>query len=787
MGKALSSKLLRDARQLRGPASAIGLVVAAGVAALVSLVSTLHSLSGARDAYLARYRFADVFVRLAPTSERIVGEVVDIPGVADVQGRLVEDARLAGLGVLATGRLQSLGGPGGAALNDLHLREGRLPQADLPGEAVVSEAFAKAHGLRPGATVKALVRGRELQLRLSGIVLSPEYVYQIREGDLAPDDRRFGIFWLPHRQLARALGLEGAVNELSLTLVVRGDEAEVIERLDRLLARHGGLGAISRDDQLSYRYLAEELRQLWSSGTSIPIVFLLVASFLLNVVMSRLVKTQRMQIAMLKAFGYSNARIAAHYLSLALGVSLVGVLVGVLLGAWLGHELTVLYTRFFRLPDFRFDLDVGVSVAAGGFAFLAAGLGSLGAIRQATRLMPAEAMRPEAPPVYRPTRIERLGLVWLVSPAWRMILRRMERRPWRTLSSTLAIAAATAILVVGLFFDDAIAHVVDFQLGVLQRHDLVLSFTSARSTSARHEVERLSGVTRAQGFVAVPVELGAGGRRRRVAVLGLSPADELRRVVDIEGRWLALPQHGLILSSELARQLELVPGDSVEVRVLERNGRRQRLTLAAVVRDVAGLSAYMRLDAAQRLMRKGNVYSGLFVVTDSTPPGEALLAALGRMPHLAAVSEVGTALRGFQETFGRALLVMKLIMAAFAAVIAVGVIYNDGRVALAERQHELATLRVLGFTTGEIARLFLGELMLVVVVALPVGLALGHGLARAIIASTPKDLYVIPLVIELSTYVSAALIIAGATAIMAFPLARQLARLDLVATLKARD
>jgi putative ABC transport system permease protein len=393
----LDRKLLRDLWALKGQAFAISLVIGAGVAMFIMYLSTFHSLRLTQQAYYDRYRFADVFAGLTRAPLYLRDRVAAIPGVARVDARVVVDVNLdvPELTEPATGRLIGIDVPVRPMLNDLFLRRGRHPAPGRPDEVLVSEAFAIARGLEPGDGVGAVINGRRRELEIVGVALSPEYIYSIRPGELIPDDARFGVFWMDDRSLAAAFDMEGGFNNISLTLLPGASEADVIARLDRLLAPSGGLGAIPRDLQTSHWYLDNELAQLQSVGLVLPIVFLLVAAFLLNVVLSRIVSVQREQIAALKALGYINGELAWHYTKLSLLVGAAGGLIGTVFGGWLGSGMTSIYNAFFRFPTLTYGLPANVVVGGVAVSFGAAVLGGLNAVRHAAALPPAEAMRPE--------------------------------------------------------------------------------------------------------------------------------------------------------------------------------------------------------------------------------------------------------------------------------------------------------------------------------------------------------------------------------------------------------
>jgi putative ABC transport system permease protein len=671
-------------------------------------------------------------------------------------------------------------------LNDLFLRQGRLPSLGRPDEVLVSEAFALARGLEPGAHVGAIINGRRRELEIVGIALSPEYIYSIRPGELIPDDARFGIFWMHGRGLAAAFNMEGGFNNLALTLLPGAVEADVIARVDRLIAAYGGLGAIPRALQTSHWYLDNELRQLQSVGLLLPVIFLLVAAFLLNVVLTRIVSVQREQIAALKALGYTNREIAWHYTKLSLLVGAAGGMLGVVFGAWMGSGMTSIYNGFFRFPTLTYRLPADVVVGGVTVSFVAAVLGALNAVRGAAALPPAEAMRPEPPARFRRSVLERLGLSRYLSAPVRMILRNVGRHPVRAATSIIGIAASVAMLILGTFFLDSIGVLMDVQFFVIQRQDITVTFVLPASSRALHEIRRLPGVIDAEPMRAVPARLRAAQRSRIVSLQGLVANAELNRVVDVAGGPMRLPPDGLILSLKLAEVLGARVGDNVTVEVLD--GRRPigEVRVAGIVEEYMGTSAYMEIDAVRRLIKEGGTLSGAFLKVDEAQ-ADPLYDRLKQTPMVAGVSLKRSAIESFEKTLAETFYVMIFFNLLFSSVIAFGVVYNAARVSLSERSRELASLRVLGFTRGEISFILLGELTVVIVLAIPLGLFLGYLFAGALVAAFNTELYRFPLVISLRTYAYAASAVLVAATLSGLAVRSRLDHLDLVAVLKTRE
>lgn len=786
---ALHTKLYRDLWHMRGQAMAICLVMACGVATFVMSLSTLASLRRTQQRYYERFQFADVFAHLKRAPGALAARIEEIPGVSRVETRIVERVTLdmPDLAEPAVGRLISIPERATSRLNQLSLQTGRLIDRGRPGEAVVGVGFAEAHGLKPGNRIGAVINGRRQSLQIVGIALSPEYIYQIPEGDILPDDRRFGVFWMGYDELAAAFNMEGAFNDVCLALMPGASEAEVLQRLDRLTASYGGEGAYGRADQVSHKFVSNELKELRGMALVVPTIFLGVASFLLNVVISRLIGTQREQIAAMKAFGYTKTAIGWHYVQLFLVIAVVGVVLGTGVGVWLGRWVTRFYTQFFRFPVFAFYLDPVVvlqAVLACGGATL---LGTVGSVVRGTRLPPALAMRPESPIAYRPTLVERLGLARLLGPSARMILRQLERKPWRAFTSILGISLSLAVLILGSFMLDALNYVLEAEFQIAQRQDLTITFTEPTSGPALFDVRHLPGVRDCEPFRSLAVRLKSRYRSRRLGVLGLAENGRLFRVMDIHRRPVPLAHDGIVVSAKLAELLDVIPGDFVTVEVLEGFRPFRNVLVTAVVADFQGTAAYMRIDAMHRLMREDDAISGAFVSADARAL-DRLYTTLKRAPRVASVTVKGAALRSFQQTIAENLLRMRSFNIIFAGIIAFGVVYNNARISLSEHSRDLATLRVIGFTTREISAILLGELAVLTVAAIGPGLLAGYGLAALVIdLAYDTELFRMPLVIDRWTYGFATTVTLAAALISGLIVGRRLIHLDLVAVLKTKE
>jgi putative ABC transport system permease protein len=785
---ALDHKLWRGLGRLRGQITAITAVLACGVATYVTMRASYDSLLSARSAYYSTYRFADVFAQVKRAPESLRSAIAEISGVGAVQTRIVTDVTLdvAGLEEPATTRLVSIPERRAPILNDLFLRRGRYLDPGQRNEVLISEAFASANGLNPGDRVDAVVNGKWERLRIVGIGLSPEYLYEVKPGEIFPDNRRFGVVWMGREALEAAFDMKGAFNDVALTLSHGAGEAEVISRLDHLLERYGSLGAYGRGDQLSFRFIDDELAELRTTGLVLPTIFLAVVAFLLHVVMSRLVGTERGQIAVLKAFGYGRWEIAAHYLKFALLAALPGSLLGIAGGLWLAYQFTGVYARYFHFPALPLEPQAPLALVAVAIAAGSACVGALSAARRAATLPPAEAMHAEPPEDFRAGMLERSGLASRLSPGSRMIARNLARRPWKALAAGLGIALAVAILVVGRYAIDSVNYIVDLQFRWLQREDVTVTFQEPRPARILHALAQWPGVLRAEPFREVPARLRFGHRSRRSAILGMSRDRDLRPLLNRGLRPVELPADGLVLNARLGEILGVRLGDQLRVEVLEGARPVRLVTVAGWIDEPIGLGAFMDATALQRLMREAGTVSGAYLAVDSEHAAK-LYSFLKRTPAVRTVSVKEAAWASFWKSYGETIWISTTMLVGFASVIAFGIVYNGARIALSERSHELASLRILGYTRAEVARILLVEQAILTALAIPAGFAAGYALAFLTSRALARDLVRLPLVIGPVSYAYAAAVVVAAAVLSGCVVARRLARMDLTAVLKSRE
>ncbi len=781
-------KLVRDVWHMKGQCLAVAVLIALGVGTFVGSASVQRSLTYSRDSYYAAYGLAHVFAQVARAPVTLGDKLRGIDGVENVQMRLAASGLLTlrGFDGPVAARFVGLPDTGQPVLGRVHLRRGRFPEGANTPEVVVSEALANAQHLEPGQRLLALVDGRRLELLISGIGLSPEHVYEVRPGDMYPDNMRFGILWLKESVLEEALGMRGAFNEVVMGLSRGASEASAIAAIDRLLEPYGGLGAHGRDRHVSARFIADELKQLEATAFFVPALFLGVAVFLLNVIVGRVIATQREQIATLKALGYGNVTIALHYLELTTIVVVAGALMGWGIGYALGIGMLGMYADYYRFARIDYYLSMREMVIGISLSLLGGCLATLGAVRRAVTLQPAEAMQPAAPALYHRALVERLGLEQLLSPGGRMVLRNLSRRPLRALASSIGVSCGVALLVTGMFFGDAMDVIVDSQFRRSQRQDVTVIFNQAVSQDAVHELRRMPGVLQVEPQRSVAVTLRVGHRSDRTVISGLTRNGQLQRVLDATGNVVEVPEHGVMLSETLANNIGASIGSVIQIELLEGQRNTRDAMVTAIADEPFGTSAYASLETANALAGSGPQISSALLSVE--PRHESRLNAyLQSLPTVVAVTSRRVALANFQKVSEEVMLVFAAALSLLAGAMAVGIVYNAARISLSERERELATMRVIGLTQNEVFFVLFGELIVLVGCALPVGSALGYAMAAATARAASTEMYRIPLAIFPRTYLFAILVVLLSTVFAALIVRQRLGRLDMVSVLKTKE
>lgn len=724
----LDKKLLRDLWAQRGPVVTIGVVIALGIAGLTGFLGLHRELISTRADYYRQHRYAHVHLNLRRAPRAALAEVEALPGVEAAVGRISRRVAvdLPGVERRLSGRLVSLPEQGRSPVNRLRLLEGSLPAPGGVAEVVVLQDFARARGLRPGSRLQLVAERVTHEVRVAGIAMSPEFVYVIPDdGGWVPDPESYGIFWARRAYAERVFGMQGAFDDLVVRVGRGATPASMADQLERRLARFGVLVADERKDMPPYALLNNEIRLTLIRAWTIPSIFLLASALVLNLVLQRLVATQRVQIGTLKAIGLSNLAILRHYAGFALAIAALGAAGGAYLGWYLNALLLKLYRRFYQLPLPDSALHPDVVLGGVAVAVLAGAMGVLAAGSQVLALTPAVAMRPGPPETRASRAVAQLRALPLL---WRLALRNMLRHPYRTLVSALGVMVGVAIMITSRFFTDGITEMNMFRFQVLQRQDVELSLARGTGAEALREVRRLPGVAAVERGLAYPVRLRKGRVSRRLVVDGVPRDAWMRRPRQRDGTPVPVPAEGLLVAEVVADLLGVRPGERIELETLDGKRIRTRVTVAGTYPSFLGLSAAADQAWLCQLVDEPHATTSAQVrLREDTPD---LDRAIARRPGVVKATRRTEKVDAFRVSVQGPLDAATKVLVFLAGAIACGLTLNGALVALAERRSELAVLRVQGFYRGEVGDLLLHEHALIGLL----GMAGGVPLAGALVA-----------------------------------------------------
>lgn len=784
----LDRKLLRDVWRMRIHAAAVALVLGCGLSVYIMSVGMRGSLERTRADYYAAYRMMDLAADLVRAPDRVAVDLERIPDIAAIETRIGGYALLDAPQIVepASARLVSLPLDGRPRINDLAMVRGRWPDPAKAEEAIVSEAFATALGLEIGARLAATIHGRRHVLTIVGIANAPEFVFVSAPGELFPQPERFGVIWMGRTGLARAFDLSGAFNEAIFRLAPGADSRRVSAAIDEALHAYGSSGAYGRDRMMSDRFLSEEMKQLTTMAIFLPAFFLLIAAFLVNIALGRVIATERSNIGLLKAFGYDDLAVAWHYAKSALLFGAVGAILGSVAGVILGRAVADIYRDYYHFPSLEFSADAATFVGAWAAAICAVSIGAAFSVWRAVRLAPAEALAAPRPANYAHAGAALTAFAVYLDAKSRIILRRIERFPRRAASTVIGIALAIALLVVAGAFPAVMNQLLNVHFSVANRQDVTLSFVAPREIAVIHAVTRLPGVIYAEPFRADDVMLRHGRHEVREAVFGLPFNARLSRLIGRDGDVVEPPATGIALARALAERLDAHPGDEIEIEQVSGRRTQARVRVSSIVDPMVGSSAYMNIDDLGRLFREPGRISGAHLALDPARYG-AFNAAIKETPALAGASFLRQAEQSMRRTFDEGIGVMNYLYIAFAAIMAGGVAFSAARVTMAEQERDLATLRVLGFTRGEVSYVLVGELLVLALLAVPLGCALGTALGIWLMRLFQTDMYSFSFTFNPGGYAFAIAFTLVCVAAASFVVRLGIDRLDMVGVLKARD
>jgi putative ABC transport system permease protein len=784
--------LFRDIKDAKGQFISILVIIAIGITFYTGLNSTLRNLSSASERYFREYRLAHLWAYFSKTQENVVDRIAKIPGVVKATGRVVQDVKLNPVADNKIIRLITLPDCREATVNDILLKSGRYFTDDSSNQCLVEEAFFKSNALKLGNYLRTVVNGNEFKLKIIGTVKSPEYIYQLRDGsEMFPNHRKFGIAYLKESYGRLLFDFKGSVNEVGILLAEQADVAKVRDQLDRVLENQGLKEIVSREEQLSYDTFSGEIEQLTSIGSVFPMMFLLVAALITYITLSRIVAKQRTLIGTLKALGYSNGRILAHYLTYAMVIGIAGSVLGSVLGQYFSQWMIDLYNTIYQLPLEDFKPQYGLIVPASLLALCFGLLAGFNAAKSELRLVPAESMRPEAPKAGQKTLFERIEALWrCFNFSWKMIVRNLFRYKRRIGFTAVGIILATGLLLTALGMNDSINYMVDQQFSQIQQYDLKVNLDQLLNVNQLSYLQTLTHVVKMEPMVEMSMELRNGWRTKKMGLTVLTRDSKLYRISDRDGKLIRLPKQGILLPERLSRLLNIKVGDQAIFKILwpgKRSEEDQKdILVKRRIAQYVGQSAYGSMEQVNRFFDEGRIANvALLKLDDARHETEVV----GKIRELSAVSSVQSKAESIYNLH-QALDSVNSMVGIFilaAGALAFAVIYNITNINIHERRRELATLKVLGFTEQEMKQLIFNENFIVTFGGVLAGLPVGGVLLKALMDSAATDNMTLPAVLFYPSYLWAFCLMFGFTILASLVLTRNIRTINMVEALKSSE
>ena len=608
----LTKKLLRTIWRTKGQFLAITAVITIGISVYVSMATVYSNLSVSKDLFYQENNFADYYFHVVRAPQEITKQIEALDGVDQVTGRIQKDLILMlPDGQRGTARLTSYPLPMDKEVNRLHLLTGRIFEQNAPGgriEVLVDPQHAQARALNFNDTMTAVIEGKQIPLIMVGTATSPEFIYPVQDmAGFMPKPESFAVVMISHWQAEQILGLTGQINQVVLTFTAGADEEKIAGQVKDILEPYGNLANYPRKDQLSNAVLDSELTQLKNSAQFLPVIFLGVAAAIQFIMLNRIVKSQRLQIGIMKALGYNGWRVMWHYTSYALAVALLGVLVGTAFGLWFSAMMTQMYAQYFNLPQTIEQVNVKVIISALLISTSVSIIAGLMAARSIVSVGPAESMNPEPPKKGQNIVLERWRWLWQrLDSTWKMSLRTAMRNKVRFGITLLGVVFAVGLLITSFFFNDSMDYMLEEHFYKGQNYDYLIRFAGPLKETELLNINRIDGVLKTEPFFELPVRLHFNNKSEETLLLGLPPDGTLRTISDQYGHAMPLPGKGIIIAQRIANKLGIKVGDTITVETLLGRGPVHHIDIkiAGVSRQFVGSECYISLQQLNRMLQE---------------------------------------------------------------------------------------------------------------------------------------------------------------------------------------
>ncbi|MFN8577474.1 MAG: FtsX-like permease family protein [Candidatus Sericytochromatia bacterium] len=756
--KALDKKLLRELWKIKGQVLAVSIVIACGVAVYIAFFSAFLNLNLTRDSYYKEYRFHDFSITLEKAPINSIFKIQNINGIKEASGRISKDVsiNIKEQDELKSGRIISLPDKNNI-IDNIYLMSGRKINHSELNECITDDKFFIANNLKLNEFISVTSNGKKQNLKIVGTVKSPEYVYSIRNAsEIIPNPEKFGVIWVNKKWAEGTFNLNGFYNELIAEINESENIDTIIDSTEKQLEPYGIYSKIKRKDQLSNWMLTSELEQLAVTSKVTPSIFLFVASIILIIVISRMVKKEKTYIGLLKAYGYSNLEVSLHYIKYSFIIGIIGGLLGGVLGQYLSYGLMGLYSKFYSFPELIYKFYpslffIGIIISISSCLF-----SSLFAISSVIEITPVDAMKENTSIVVVKTPFEKIEFIWEhISFIDKIIIRNIWRYPLRSAFTALGVMLSTAILFLGYFQSDAVKFLMEHQFNKVQKEDLKISFYTERDKRAYYESLRFPYVRKVEEMLIYPFEVKNKWYKKQMVIYGLKENSKLYNLINNDGQYINVPEYGIYLSEMVAKQLHVKKGDKITLIPLMGNQAKKEkyVTISGIVQQYLGVGMYMNIDTLSRLLGNSKIINTLLLKLEDQKDLSKLNKYLKKIPIISSVEVKKDSVENFNKNTADSMKSSNFILSLFAGVIAISVIYNSTVINITEREKEIASLQVLGFNESEVGKIVFSENIILSFIGMFLGLPLGYYMCKSMTTAYDTEYFRIPFIINNSTYI----------------------------------
>lgn len=759
----LTHRLFHIIRSTLGQFLGMAAVIAVGISLYISFTTALFNLQESQHNFYTQNNFADHYFYVVRAPEPIIKQVQAVAGVAKATGRIQKDVSvIKPNGERATARLTSYPLPQDNEVNQVQLLAGRYFEKYAPNggfEALVDPGFFSANQLEFGTSIDIIAENTIHPLTVVGTATGPEFTYPIKDAStLMPDYETFGIVMVPHNQSQQIFNLPGQINQVLIQFTPGIAPEKAVEEIKQILQPYGVLADFPRKDQLSHLSLQAEMDGLDTMAGFLPVLFLGIAAAIQFILLRRMIKSQRTQIGILKALGYSNRHIILHFSSYAVMVGLLGALAGIMLGVAFAAYFSKMYAMFFNLPSAIGGINIRVIVNSIVLSLLVSFFAGLSASRSVVSILPAESMRPVPPVSSNRSLLEMMPLFWQrLNSSWKMALRTISRNRLRYLISVFGIASAVSLLVVSMVINDSVDYMMNQHFAEETSYDYLLQFSQPLKEDELSSIQRIDGIQKTEGFLTIPVKMYLHDKNSDDVLQGQDFSSTLKFPAAQNGETLPIPAEGIVISQHSAKELGAEVGDTIKVETLMGSGQTHYadLKIVGINHQLFGVESYISLDNANRILQESSLVTGAMLKINQNKAGEIE----EQLADMTGITSILSKQKEKDNIFSMmdSMVYMIGIMTFFATILGFVIVFNSVIMSFNERKRELTSLLTIGYTRSEVANLLLKETIPQALPGILLGLPAGRCLAYLYFHSVEYDMWIIPLVVYPDSYVWAVL------------------------------